>query len=374
MLGAHFLNFDGFTSLSDPISYQGYAVQISERFQQGVWAIGDIYPWHWYPVVLGALYAITAPVILIGKMLSVSLAALSSFFLLRLMRELDGNAKVSFWCALVATNAYPAFLLFGSTLVKEVFIVPLILVALLINIRMLKRNNPFLFFVFAIFLGLVVTLRFMVGEVLAVAFLLSWFIGASLPLSKRLAIGCIFSFLLGVEMLALGFSFFGGRLVEDIGTPEYIQEYRYKAYSQSDTVATGSTTNIDVFDESEAIHMVGLIYSFATVTLGPFPWQIQKVTHMVGIVESILWFCALIPITCALLRRSLWCAMLPIILFSGGWFVVVALGSDNIGATMRYRMPALLALCAFIPLGVEVLQHRYAILQERRIARRNKGF
>lgn len=359
MVVSHLLDFDTIGALSDPATYHRYALIIAERFSSGVFSVEDVYEWHWYPVALGSWYVAFGPSIVVGKVLSVLLAALSSFLLYRLMRALGGQTRVSFWCALIATNAYPAFLLFGSTLVKEVFLVPLVLATLLLCVRMLKRFEPVLFFAFAILLALTTTLRFMVGEVLLAAFLVSWALAAPFPLRARLISGSIFAFLLGVQALALGFGLLGVGLASDIGRPEYIEEYRTIAYAREKAVSTGSTTNIGIFEEG-IFRAMGFVYSFATVTLGPFIWQVKKVTHGVAIIESILWIGALVPIVASFLGRFPWRSALPIILFSGGWLLVVALGSDNIGATMRYRMPAFLTLCALAPLGVVVLQSNYA--------------
>jgi len=359
MLGAHIFGFDELSSLSDPATYHSYAVQIAERFQNGLFSARGIYQEHWYPTALAALYVVAIPSILVGKMASVLLAGLSAALLYGLMRELGGRRDVSFWCALIAANVYPAFLLFGSTLLKEVFIVPLVLAALIISAKMLKSFEPYLFIVFAALLGLTVTLRLMVGQTVLIAFLLSWFVAPPIPIRKRVITGALFLFILGVEILALGFGFLGSIPTQEIARPAYIEEYRFIAYSQQKTVSTGSTMNIDIFKEG-AFRVAGFFYSFATVALGPFIWQARKVTHILGVAESILWLGALVPITASLWGRVQWRAALPVILFSGAWLVVVSLGSDNIGATMRYRIPAFLALTSLAPLGVAVLQSNYA--------------
>jgi hypothetical protein len=359
MVVAHALNFDELASLSDPATYHRYAIILASRFSEGVFVVHDIYEWHWYPIALGVWYAISTPSMVAGKILSVLLSAISSFLLYRLMRALGGTPRASFWCALIAVNVYPAFLLFGSTLVKEVFLVPLVLAALLACVRILKQFEPVLFFVFAALLTLIITLRFMVGEVLLVAFLISWLFAAPFPLRTRLVSGSIFVFLFGAQILALGFGLLGMGLASDIGRPEYIEEYRIIAYAREKTVSTGSTTNIGIFEEG-VFRATGFLYSLATVTLGPFIWQAKKITHGVAIIEGILWIGVLVPIVASFFGRFPSRSALPVILFSGGWLLVVALGSDNIGATMRYRMPAFLALASLAPLGFVVLQSNYA--------------
>ena len=95
---------------------------------------------HYYPVVIGIIYTFTLPEMIIGQLFGVWLAAISALFVFLIVREIGGNKKIAFLIGILA-SIYPSYLFYGSLLLKDTLVTPLVLFGLLL---ILKLNSSML--------------------------------------------------------------------------------------------------------------------------------------------------------------------------------------------------------------------------------------
>ena len=136
VLFIHYFNFQPFGG--DYIFYQQQAEEIAQRVSQGNFSLGGLSISHYYPVVIGYIYALTLPEMLIGQLFGVWLAAISVLLVYLIILEIGGSKKSAFLMGLI-TAIYPSYLLFGSLLLKDVFVIPLTLFGLLLTLKLIKN-------------------------------------------------------------------------------------------------------------------------------------------------------------------------------------------------------------------------------------------
>src|SRR5581483_8212235 len=99
---------------------------------------------HYFPVLIGILYIFTVPSMLVGQLFVAWLAGISAVLLYFLILEIGGSKKSAFIMG-VLVSFYPSYLYFGSLLLKDTVVVPLVLLCLWLMIRIFKRFSAVLF-------------------------------------------------------------------------------------------------------------------------------------------------------------------------------------------------------------------------------------
>ena len=122
----------------------------------------------------------------------------------------------------------------------------------------------------------------------------------------------------------------------------------------------GGTTNTNVAvvvsngDGGFKFSAKGVLIGLANVAVGPFPWQLPLHKYLFSAIDFIFWYpfllLGLIGLFSVSPRLSL-----PILIAGGIVILGVAIGADNIGAYLRYRIPGFILLSVFAPLGYERL-------------------
>ena len=316
-----------------------------------------------YPRALGALFVLTGPDLIAGKMLNVvagSLAVAIGVLLARdLAREeaiLDGKAE---WESVASGERaghiagfalcfYPSLLWYSTQLVKDPILIFFGLWALLVAVRLLRRPTwsqvlllpltLYGLFVFRTYAALTLVFAIML---FTLRFRRQWL----LPIVLAAALG----------PLAIGQGLFGWNQIQPWLDGERLESFREVVYSTG-----GSAANVSVDYSSPLGFLFSYPYSFATAMFGPFPWQWRGGASLAAVPEVlVIW--PLIPLWMRGLRevgrgrknRASGGYSALLLLFSLVLLASVALFSDNIGANTRLR---LLPWSAFLVLAAVRLE------------------
>jgi len=371
-----FIHYSNFPLLlgdgGDYIGYQKSAIQASQCFRQGIFSIKDIiskypdfYTAHYYPIIVGFIYALTLPEEIIGLMLNVWLVAVSIIFLYLIVLEVGNSERSAFIIGLLA-SIYPSYIFNTSLLLKDAIEVCSAILVLLLIIKIIKRFSWYKFLAFYLAIFCVTHFRFYIGYALIVTFLLSWFLISKLDFKKRLVYGIIFIILLGfVPQISAGQGYFGKNSIEKYLNFKTANFYRHTAYNpitygepiinspsaNTPSANTSIANNLVVLsglDSSFTIEKgpIGYIKSFIYVLLGPFPWQVKNLRQSLALIETIPWYLLLFFIVNGIIFsfKTHIKNIAPLLIFSIIVMVVIAIFDTNFGLIVRIRIPAFLSL------------------------------
>ena len=229
-----FIYYSGF-HFGGGADFEGYnqtAIEIAQRFSRGIFSLQGISLLHYFPVLIGLIYAITLPQMIIGQLFTVWLAAFSIMLLYFTVLEIGGSKKVAFLTGLIV-SFYPSYLYFGSLLLKDTVVIPLVLAGILLSIKMLKNFTWLKFLLFFIILTGAIHFRFYVGFALMFSFIISWFLISSFKIKEKVIYGVTIIFLLGFSPQLLGGGYYGLKSFQNFLNPERITFYREVAYDNS---------------------------------------------------------------------------------------------------------------------------------------------
>jgi len=350
VLFLHYTQFYPFGGGRDDLFYHQTAVQITERFKEGNFSLSGIDIPHWYPVFLGALYSITLPDMLIGKSICcIWLAGISAVLTYLIVREIGCSKKWAFITGLFLSSAYSSYLFYGSLLLKDTLIVPLVLFGLLLIIRLLSSFNWKNFIIFIIVFGVLITLRFYTGVVLLFTFILSYFFVSKTRISKKIIYSIIIILVLGFAAQFLGYGFLGINQIKNLMSPESIASFRETGYSHGE-----SATHIEADFNGPLSFLKYYIPSFLNALFAPFPWQMRSFTYIFSFIEIIPWYFIFFFALKGFKNNFHFNKrILPLFIFGFGLIAAVALFSDNLGANMRLRMAAFFSFGCLAPLGFQ---------------------
>ena len=147
---------------------------------------------------------------------------------------------------------------------------------------------------------------------------------------------------------AMGFGPLGLGYLGPLLNPERLSQFREQVYGVG-----GSSLGLVLDPARPLAFALGWMYSFVTVLLGPFPWQINSLLEAVALGEAlVMWLLAIfwLPGVMRLLYRPSF-AEIPLffgLVLAGG----VALFSDNIGANTRLRLLIWASLMVYAALRI----------------------
>lgn len=374
-----YTNFQPFSGgRGDFTEYNAFAQEISNRVHSGNFAINDLQLGHFYPVIVGYVYAFTTPSMLLGELLNAWLAALSAVFVYLIVKEIGGSEKEGIIIGLI-TNIYPSLIFFSSLLLKEPLVVLLCAIGLLLTIKIIKNFSfKIALILYAVFIGLT-HFRIYISIALVLAFVICWFLFSEFKIKKKLVYGLIIILLIGLLPIisggeAAGLGFFGTDFFKKFLNAESIIYYREVVYAPpvKDLTISEEQANkkIENSGNSSSIPIkVGLdnpytfvknsLLSFLAALLGPYPWQMKFGKQLFALPEVIAWYFALVFITIGAVKnfRQKHKVILPLILFAIFVLGVQALFINNYGIIVRIRMPAFLALLCLLPLGLKKINN-----------------
>ena len=143
---------------------------------------------HYYPAMIGVIYALTLPEMLIGQLFGAWLAAITAILVYLMVLEIKGSKKWAFLIGLIVC-IYPSYLFFCSLLLKDTVVVPIVMLCMLLFVKMVKNFSWKYFLIFYVALTCLIHLRFYVGYAVLFSFVLCWFLVLGLNFRKKVIYG-----------------------------------------------------------------------------------------------------------------------------------------------------------------------------------------
>jgi hypothetical protein len=301
-----------------------------------------------YPYLIAALFIITGPNLVAGKLLNVVISAVSIYIgvntariLVRLFGQNPRTERLAANTTGLLLTFYPASVFYSTQLLKDTVIQALFVLLLFITIRsFIKRIGitTVILFAFGIFI------LFGLRSYTAIAFLATLFVYMMLG---RVRSSWKIVAILGVALLPYfgGLGLFGLTALSHWLNPAWLANWRYQVYSMG-----GSSLGIQIDFSNPFLALMAWLYSLVTVLFGPLPWQFSSIRVAIGAIDCLpVWLMSAIWLKGynALIRRGINSSLKPqdllllfAIILSGG----IALFSDNIGANTRLRLTVYTAL------------------------------
>jgi hypothetical protein len=421
VLFIHYAQFQPFGS-GDFMLYHQLAIEIAQRFQQGIYSLDGLNIPHYYPVVIGFIYSFTLSEMIIGQLFSVYLTVLSVLFVFLLVQEISGSKKWAFLIGLIVC-AYPSYFYFGSLLLKDTVVVPFAVLCMLFFVKMVKNFSWKYFLIFYIALTCLIHLRFYVGYAVLFSFVLCWILVLGLDFRKKIIYGIIAIALLGFSPYVLGYGYYGTKTLDTYLNEETITVYREVVYAptpispvieepaaeepvieepaaeepvieepaieepvaKEPTIAwgrklapgVGSSFVVEAGFESPFKFVKNSLYSFIHSLLGPFPWQIRTKQQIFALFETIPWyflfFFSITGIASLVKENGLvkfvkkYRVIIPLLLFSVMSLAALSLYINNFGIITRIRIPSFIILLCLLPFNVKLGKKLAKLLYETKI-------
>ncbi len=409
VLFIYYFNFKPFGGGSDSDGYNKIAIELANRFGHGSFYLTGLYTDHFWPILVGILYMLILPSMIVGQIFTVWLAGLSVVFVYLLILEIGGTKKSAFLANLFVI-LYPSYLYFGSNLLKDTVVTPLVILGLLLTVKILKHFSWTQFFVFFVVLTGLINLRFYVGYALTFSLILSWPLLANFVIKKKMMYWLMIIFVLGFPSLIVGNGYYGFNNFAKMLNLKTITYYREVVYSPSSplmkpqsnassnsntsksnskpksntlipkiqtpiVIDSGSTFIIETgFKKGPIIFLINSTKSFTYSLLGPLPWQFTQKRQIVGLIETIPWY---ILITAFLysaygfikrngilefLKYFKW--SLPLLFFSFLALGALALFINNYGIIARIRIPMFICfislMCIMFNNQIEIFSSKFS--------------
>ena len=385
----------------DDALYHTAAVQIAGEFHAGTYHLGDGYPFHWYPLFVGGLYFLFGSSVAVGLIANSILAGIAAILFFLILREYDTPRKFAFWATLVVMNLYAGYVYHTSLLLKEAWIVCLLLFILYTGLRMARVGAHSFFRQTGWFVGVVIAfiflrnLRFFIGFAAMVGFFLHWFFLTSCSVKKRTAWGIVMVAIVMVAALSLA----------DNQTPPKhlfksvtILTYTNFGYAEQSRIYSGqanTATHVRVFSkvpdapvyradgsivppsvpvitggETKAagtftLSPRGLLVAGLNTVFGPFPRQLSFKKYVFVFPDTaFVYVITLLFIGGALLlwRKRFFWRLVPMVATATIILGGVAVGTDNVGALIRQRVPGIILLAVasivFLHAFIQKVIHR----------------
>jgi len=325
----HYANFRPFGGGGDFDLYEKDSLELANRFSHGNFSLEGTYSQHYFSPMLAVIYAFTIPRTIVGLMFVAFLAALSILLLYLIMLEIGGSKNTAFVIGLIVV-AYPSYLYFGSVLLKDSVIIPLVLFGMLSAIKILRNFNALWFLAFFASLIGAIHFRFYMGYALLLAFLLSWFVISNFKMKDWAIFSLTIIFLLGFSPQIAGYGYYGEKIFSTYFNKPTIKNFREVVYapqkpsasftasnlvenhiagdefsiesetqsnfsveqipSESLSEGVGSSFFIGVSFENPFKFATNYFLSFISSLFGPFPWQIKYGRQLLALAEVIPWY------------------------------------------------------------------------------------
>ncbi|MBI1866413.1 MAG: glycosyltransferase family 39 protein [Candidatus Staskawiczbacteria bacterium] len=404
VLFIYYFNFKPFGGGADYDLYHAVAKEISIRFKAGNFSLSGLYTEHFFPILIGILYMLTLPNMIIGQLFTVLLAAISILLTYLIVLEIGGAKKIAFLAGIIV-SFYPSYLYFGSVLLKDTLVIPFALAGILLILKMIKNFSWLKFLLFFAVLTCLINLRFYIGYALMFAFIMSWPLLSEFNLNEKITYWLTIIFLLGFSPQIAGNGYYASDSFKDLLNPEKITYYREVLYNnppvtpQAVTIEptipqptipqptipqptipqptipqptlskqepaiqdlNGGGSNFELetgLDEGILQFSKNSLQSFFYSLSGPFPWQFRYQRQIVSLAETIPWYLLIIISFYGFIRFikkrgileffKFYRFSLPLLIFS-----VLALGAlslfiNNYGIIARIRIPVFICLLSIM--------------------------
>ncbi|GGN00219.1 hypothetical protein GCM10007092_12800 [Thermus composti] len=323
--------FGGFYPLASGADDRFY-FEVARRMAAGDW--GEVSLPNAYPVFLALFFKLVGPSLFLGKLLNVVLGALGVGVGVLLAERLAPWSGPR-WSLLRPANLagitlsfYPSAVFYSTQLLKDPGVWFLGLLLLYVSLDLWKG---FSWRVMLVFFGA----SLLLWALRPYAVLAIWIALGAFALFKRVrweVVGALFLVALVAPWL-LGWGVLGWNYLAPLLSPEHLARMREEVYGIG-----GSSLGLQLDPSHPLSFFLVWGYSFVTVWLGPFPWQVDAPLEAIAFFETVYILPWIAPALVGLPRLwrpgpSEFLLIYALVLGAG-----IGLFSDNLGANTRLRL------------------------------------
>ncbi len=359
-LVVHFFNlrefFGGDSNLYDLAGqrmveiWYGYSFEINDDLSQKI--SGSDSGWGMFYLV-GAIYSIVGKNILAAQSFCAVFGAATIPMVYSCAYKIFNNQRVGKLSALLVA-LYPAFVIWSGQLLKDGLVIFLLVLAMTLVLRLQEKFRLFDVLLLGFSLFGIITLRFYIFYMAALAIFGAFLIGTSNSSQSMMRrIGAMV--LIGIGLTYFGATRNSGGDIEEYANLERIQRSRQDLAARAES-GYGEDLDVSTTEGAFAALPIGLTY----LLLAPFPWEITNWRQAITLPEVLLWW-ASIPF----LISGLWYTIknrlrssIPILVFSLMLTLAYSIFLGNIGTAYRQRTQIQVFLFMFIAVGWTLRQER----------------
>ena len=299
---------------------------------------------------VGAVYYVFGRNILIPQTICGALGAATAPAVYVLARRLYESKRVARTAA-VLIAIMPAMVIWSSQLMKDGLVLLFLVVGTIAVLKLQEKLSILAVAVLGICFVGILSLRFYIFYMVAVAAVGSLAVGTSGRLrtfAPRLA---------ALLILGLGLTYFGVIRIAttDISRATDLQNVQRSRLDLARSADSGFSEESDVSTPEGALATipVGLTYLF----LAPFPWMAANLRQAVTIPETLLWYATIPFIISGLLYtiRRRFSRALPVLIFTVMLSIAYAIFQGNVGTAYRQRTQIQVFLYIFAAVGIELM-------------------
>ncbi len=300
----------------------------------------------------GFIYAFTGRNILAAQSFCGVMGAATAPMVYFCANKIYNNRRAAKTAALLIA-IYPAFVIWSGQLLKDGLIIFLLVLAMTMVLQLQKKINYFAVATLVFSLFAIISLRFYIFYMAAVAVVGSFVVGtsnSSQAIIRRMVV---------LLLIGFGLTYAGALRNSNKDISEYTDLERIQI-SRGDLARSGSGfgSDLDVSTTSGAI--TALPIGFAYLMLAPFPWEMTNLRQAITLPEMILWWGS-IPF----LLSGMWYTIknrlrnaIAVLIFSIMLTVGYSIFQGNVGTAYRQRTQIQVFLFMFTAVGWTLRQEK----------------
>jgi len=271
------------------------------------------------------------------------------------------NRRVARFAA-ISIAVFPAFVIWSGQLLKDGLIIFLLVLAMTMVLKLQEKFSYGAVILLILSLFGIISLRFYIFYMVAVAVAGSFIIGVSNTPASLIRRAIV------LVVMGVGLTYLGVVQTATIDFEKYgdLGRLQTSRLDQAVSADSGFAEDIDVSTTRGAITAIPI--GFIYLIFAPFPWDVRTVRQAITLPEVFVWW-AMIPLLVwgawYTIRHRLRTAF-PILLFSGMLTLAYSIFQSNVGTAYRQRTQIQVFFFMFIGVG-------WVLLKERRENKRLEG-
>lgn len=275
------------------------------------------------------------------------------------------NNRVAKFAA-IAIALFPSFIIWSSQLLKDGLIIFLLVLAMTMVLQLQERLSYPAIAILVLSLFGIMSLRFYIFYMVAVA------VGGSFLIGTNNSLRSVVGRSAALVIIGVGLTYFGVIRTATVdldrfGSLEAVQRSRGDLATSAKS-GFGSDLDVSTADGAITALPIGLAY----LMLAPFPWQMANLRQAITLPEVLLWW-MLIPFAI----YGLWYTVkqrlrtaFPILIFTVALTIAYSIFQGNVGTAYRQRTQIQVFLFMFIAVGWVLFKEKRENVQIERRRRR----
>jgi hypothetical protein len=308
--------------------------------------------WGMYYMV-GGLYTVLGQNIFAAQTFCGAIGAATIPAIYFCARKLFENRNVARIAALCVAF-FPAFIIWSSQLLKDGLIVFLLVLIMTMVLQLQSKFSYLSIVVLALSLSGVMSLRFYIFYMVAIAVTGSFLIGVTNSV-ESIARRTVVLVVVALALTYFGVSRTASVDLERFGNLDMLQNSRLDLARSAES-GYGEDTNVSTSEGALSALPIGFLY----LMFAPFPWQVNSFRAAITLPEVLIWW-ATIPV----IIYGLWFTVrhrlrkaFPVLIFSLLLTLAYSIFLGNVGTAYRQRTQIQVFLFIFLGVGVTVYKEK----------------